>query len=87
MGLFNLVGIISGAVGTAVVGKILASGWLDFSFLSTAARSTAYVYSNLLLLFSLVIVAGGALYLRSYRSRLEETASLRIEDCLAVTCD
>ena len=31
MGLFNLVGIISGAVGTALVGKILDGGWLRFS--------------------------------------------------------
>jgi hypothetical protein len=32
MGLFNLVSIISGAVGTALVGKILDAKWLDFRF-------------------------------------------------------
>jgi DHA2 family metal-tetracycline-proton antiporter-like MFS transporter len=74
MGLFNLVGIISGAVGTALVGKILDGRWLDFSFLPGVARPAAYAYSNLMLLFSLIVIAGGALYLRSYReARAVET--------------
>ena len=67
MGLFNLVGIVSGAVGTAAVGKILEGRWLDFALLPGAAPPSARAYANLLLLFSLVVAAGGALYLRSYR--------------------
>lgn len=82
MGMFNLVGIISGALGMALVGKILAGGTLDFPLLSTARRPAAYSYSNVMLLFSLVVVAGGALYLRSYRE-----PAYALEDCLAVACD
>jgi DHA2 family metal-tetracycline-proton antiporter-like MFS transporter len=67
MGLFNLVGIVSGAVGTAVVGKVLEGRWFDFALLPGAAPSSARPYANLLLLLSLVVAAGGALYLRSYR--------------------
>jgi D-lyxose ketol-isomerase len=63
MGLFNLVGIVSGAVGTAMVGKILEGRWLDFSLVSRSARPSAYAYSNLMLLFALIVAAGGALYL------------------------
>jgi len=69
MGVFNLVAIISGAVGTAMVGKILDGKWLDFSVLSTISRG--FAYSNLLLAFSLVAVGGGALYLWAFRKEVE----------------
>ncbi|HTX73977.1 MAG TPA: MFS transporter [Rectinemataceae bacterium] len=82
MGLFNLVGIISGAVGTALVGKILAGDWLGFPVLTRAIPPSAYSYSNILLLFSVVAVGGGALFLRSYR----EPAPV-FEECLAIACD
>jgi DHA2 family metal-tetracycline-proton antiporter-like MFS transporter len=84
MGLFNLVGIVSGAVGTAAVGKILEGRWLDFPLLPGAASASADAYANLLLLFSLVVAAGGALYLRSYRgSRVAELRCRELpEACL-----
>jgi len=66
MGLFNLVGVMSGAIGTAVVGKILAAGWLDVLLVPLAAMTKGYVYSNLMIAFSLVVVLGGVLYLRAY---------------------
>jgi MFS transporter, DHA2 family, metal-tetracycline-proton antiporter len=67
MGLFNLVSIISGAVGTALVGKILDSGWFAFSPFSSGAVPKHAAFSNLMLVFGLVVVWGGILYLRSYR--------------------
>lgn len=67
MGLFNLVGIISGAVGTAIVGKILTGRWLDFPILAIGSISRGYSYSNLMIAFAAVVIAGGVLYLRSYR--------------------
>lgn len=67
MGVFNLIATISGAVGTAIAGKLLDGKWLEFSFLPTITASKGYAYSNLLLLFLLVLVAGGMLYLRSFR--------------------
>jgi DHA2 family metal-tetracycline-proton antiporter-like MFS transporter len=65
MGVFNLVGILSGAVGTAIVGKILAGRWMDFAFLPTLSKG--YAYGNLMLIFSAIVLLGGALYLQSYR--------------------
>jgi MFS transporter, DHA2 family, metal-tetracycline-proton antiporter len=67
MGLFNLVGIISGAVGTALVGKVLTGRWLDFPLVAVRAVPKAYGYSNVMLVFSLVVILGGILYLRAYR--------------------
>jgi DHA2 family metal-tetracycline-proton antiporter-like MFS transporter len=68
MGLFNLVATISGAVGTALAGKILDGKWLDFSFLPTVSLAKGFAYSNILLLFSAVVILGGILYLRSFRN-------------------
>ncbi len=70
MGLFNLVGIVAGAIGTAVVGRILDGRRLDTLILPIVAAARGYEYSNLMLAFSLVVAAGGALYLRSYRARV-----------------
>jgi DHA2 family metal-tetracycline-proton antiporter-like MFS transporter len=67
MGLFNLVNIISGAVGTALVGRLLDGGRMQFRLLPTVSLAKDSAYSNLMLVFSLVVVLGGALYLRSYR--------------------
>ena len=67
MGLFNLVSIISGAVGTALVGKILTGGWLDFPILAIRTAAKGYGYSNVMLAFSVVVILGGILYLRAYR--------------------
>ncbi len=64
MGLFNLVGILSGAIGTAIVGKLLGSGLLDFSLLPFASAPKSFVYSNLMIAFSLLAVLGGAVYFR-----------------------
>ncbi len=66
MGLFNLVGIVAGAVGTALVGKILTGGWLNAPLLRVGAAAKGFAYSNLMLVFSLVVILGGILYLRSY---------------------
>ena len=65
MGVFNLIGIISGALGTAIVGKMLAGKWMDFpvlAFLGPRGRG----YSNILLAFSLLVVLGGFIYMRRY---------------------
>lgn len=78
MGLFNLVGIISGAVGTAIVGKILSGGWLEVPILHIVSTTKGYSYSNLMLAFAVVVVAGGVLYLRSYR-RVPAMAPLKRE--------
>ena len=87
MGLFNLVGIISGAMGTAIVGKILAGGWLDFPILPLGPLSRGHAYSNLMLAFGAIVVLGGLLYARSFRpaqaeAALEEELLAGTRDCL-----
>jgi MFS transporter, DHA2 family, metal-tetracycline-proton antiporter len=68
MGLFNLIATLAGAVGVAIAGKILDGRWLDFSFLTTVTQAKGYSYSNILLLFSIIVLLGGLLYLRSFRN-------------------
>lgn len=79
MGLFNLVGILSGAIGTAIVAKALAGRWLDFSLLPYGSSRASYEYSNLMLAFALVAVVGGAVYFRSTASRRAGRASAERE--------
>ena len=68
MGLFNLVATLAGAVGTALAGKILDGKWLEFSLLPSVSLPKGVSYSNILLLFSIVVILGGILYLRSFRN-------------------
>jgi MFS transporter, DHA2 family, metal-tetracycline-proton antiporter len=68
MGVFNLVATLSGAVGTAIAGKILDGKWLEFGIFPIASNPKAYAYSNILLIFSLVILLGGILYFYSFRN-------------------
>ena len=68
MGVFNLVGSISGAVGTAMAGKILDGRWLEFGIFPTVPNPKDSAYSNILLIFSLVILLGGILYFYSFRN-------------------
>ena len=67
MGIFNLVSIISGAMGTALVGKILDGHWFSFRLLAISPNPVAFEYTNILLIFSVIVVFGGMVYLRSYR--------------------
>ncbi|MCD1260651.1 MFS transporter [Paenibacillus athensensis] len=66
MGLFNLISFISGAVGTALVAKLLDSGALVFAFNPLVPAGAAIPYSNMLLVFALGVVVSGGLYYRSF---------------------
>jgi len=66
MGLFNLVGFISGAVGTAVVGRILDEKLLNFPINPLVREAEAHLYSNLILVFVVSILVGAAVFFRSY---------------------
>jgi DHA2 family metal-tetracycline-proton antiporter-like MFS transporter len=66
MGLFNLVTFISGAVGTALVGRFLESRWLSRVPINPLAPDgDAAMYSNLLLGFALLAAVGAVVYFRS----------------------
>ncbi|HEY9594524.1 MAG TPA: MFS transporter, partial [Spirochaetia bacterium] len=67
MGLFNLSGTIAGAVGTAVVGKLLAGQWLNAPLFPIATVSSGYAYANLSLGLAVIVLLGGALYIYAYR--------------------
>jgi MFS transporter, DHA2 family, metal-tetracycline-proton antiporter len=73
MGLFNLLGVLSGALGTALVGKTLEGGLLDFPLLPLAAK--ARVYSNLLLVFTLIGLLGAFIYFRGGRAAKTQAAA------------
>jgi len=70
MGLFNLVSFVSAAVGTALVGRYLGSGWTGFWHNPLVAESKAFPYSNLLTIFALFVVLAGVVYWGSRRKRL-----------------
>jgi DHA2 family metal-tetracycline-proton antiporter-like MFS transporter len=69
MGLFNLVTFISAAVGTALVARVLASGWMDVRLNPFITESKAFGYSNLMLAFALLIAVGGVIYFAGNRRR------------------
>jgi DHA2 family metal-tetracycline-proton antiporter-like MFS transporter len=66
MGLFNLITFISAAIGTALVARVLASGWLDRKFNPLILESKAFAYSNLMVVFAVLIALGGAIYFLRY---------------------
>lgn len=62
MGMLNFACFLSEGIGVAIVGGLLSRRWLDFPLLPMLWNAEADLYSNLLLLFSLVIVAGSMIY-------------------------
>jgi len=78
MGVFNLVAVISGALGTAVVGKILGGKWLENLAPPFLNQGAGLAYSDILLIFSVIVFLGGALYLRSYGEKRLAAASLNL---------
>jgi DHA2 family metal-tetracycline-proton antiporter-like MFS transporter len=69
MGLFNLVTFISAAVGTALVARVLASGWFDVRLNPLVTEAKAFGYSNLMVAFAILIGAGGLIYFVRYRKQ------------------
>ncbi len=70
MGLFNLVSFVSAAVGTSLVGRYLEGHWLNFFHNPLVMDSRAFPYSNLLIVFALLILVGAAVYYRSQRAAM-----------------
>jgi DHA2 family metal-tetracycline-proton antiporter-like MFS transporter len=92
MGLFNLSSFISNAIGTALVGNYLQSGGLRIMLNPLVVDAKVIPYSNLLVIFSLLVALGGVLYFRSSRARgatpvpasaYAEPERTSAEDCLA----
>ncbi|SFL65303.1 MFS transporter, DHA2 family, metal-tetracycline-proton antiporter [Paenibacillus sp. 1_12] len=66
MGLFNLVGFISGAVGAAAVARVLDKKLMNFPVNPLMHEVGGYLYSNLLLVCTVAVAIGGTLFFRSY---------------------
>jgi len=69
MGVFNLVTFISGAVGTALVARVLESHWLYFRLLPLVSEDKAVAYSNLLVVFAVLVGLGGLIYYKGFKAR------------------
>ncbi|MZQ84245.1 MFS transporter [Paenibacillus sp. 5J-6] len=75
MGLFNLITFISGAVGTALVAKLLDGGMMEF-YKNPALNSLAAIpYSNLLIIFAAVVIISGMFYLRIFTKKASAQTS------------
>ncbi|CAG7628961.1 MFS transporter [Paenibacillus allorhizosphaerae] len=62
MGFYNMTSFISGAVGTALVAKVMEKALLDFPLHPFVMDSHAYLYGNLILFLSCIVVASALLY-------------------------
>ncbi|TDF97502.1 MFS transporter [Paenibacillus piri] len=66
MGLFNMISTISGAVVTAIVAKTMERQLFAFPLHPLISDSHAYLYSNLILLLSFIVIASALLYVVSF---------------------
>lgn len=75
MGLFNMTSTISGAVVTALVAKAMEQELFAFPFHPFISDSHAYLYGNLLLISSFVVIASALLYFLSLGKKVPETVN------------
>lgn len=75
MGLFNMTSTISGAVVTALVAKMMEQELLAFPFHPAISDSHAYLYGNLILMLSFVVVTSAILYFVSFGKKATQTAN------------
>ncbi len=59
MGIFNLISIVSGALGTTLVGRTLDGRWLHTGLLSFSGNALSFVYSDILALLAVIVLASG----------------------------
>lgn len=66
MGFFNMTSTIAGAVVTALVAKVMEKELFAFPLHPLISDSHAYLYGNLILILSLVVIASALLYFVSF---------------------
>lgn len=76
MGIFNLISIIAGALGTTLVGKILDGRWLDYGLVSMSRNETGFAYSDILVVFTLVVLASGWVFRATFSNLPARTVSV-----------
>jgi DHA2 family metal-tetracycline-proton antiporter-like MFS transporter len=69
MGIFNLISIVAGALGTTMVGRILDNQWFDSGWLSMSANTTGFAYSDILAVMTLIAAASGWVFHVTFNTR------------------
>lgn len=69
MGMLNFACFLSEGIGIAVVGGMLTKRTLDFPLLPTVENAASFLYSNVLLVFIIVMTIGWALYTLAFRRK------------------
>jgi MFS transporter, DHA2 family, metal-tetracycline-proton antiporter len=67
MGIFNLISIVSGALGATLVGRILDGKWFDSGIISLSRNAEGFVYSDILVVFTLIVLASGWVFHTTFR--------------------
>jgi len=84
MGFFNMLSTISGAVVTALVAKALEQELFRFPFHPAISDPQAFMYGNLLLLLSLIVISTACLYVFTFGRRVpQQTRQPQPQDSLS----
>jgi DHA2 family metal-tetracycline-proton antiporter-like MFS transporter len=75
MGLFSMLGFISGALATSLIGKLLDFKAPDFHFNPFQGNSVTFVYSNIFISLALMIVIVALLYWIQFGKKLQASRS------------
>ncbi len=67
MGIFNLISIVAGALGATLVGRILDGHWMDSGIVSFSRNAAGFAYSDILVVFTLIILASGWVFYTTFR--------------------
>lgn len=70
MGLYNMVSIVSGAIVTALVAKVMAQKLFAFHMNPFLSDARAFLYGNLILTLSVVVMVSALLYFLSFGRRV-----------------
>ncbi|UFJ42641.1 MFS transporter [Brevibacillus humidisoli] len=74
MGFFNMTSTLSGAVVTALVAKVMEQELFAFPFHPFISDARAYLYGNLILILSLVVVTSALLYFFTFGKKAPQPA-------------
>ncbi|MEV2909092.1 hypothetical protein ABNF65_10655 [Paenibacillus larvae] len=67
MGMLNFICFLSEGIGIAGVGGLLAKSWLNFPLIPSVTVQAANLFSNMMLIFIVLIVSGSILFILFYR--------------------
>lgn len=79
MGFFNMTSTLSGAVVTALVAKVMEQELFAFRFHPLITDSMGYMYGNLILLLSFVVIASALLYYATFGRKVPQSAASAAE--------